>query len=222
MLVFVCLACRAPVDGDYKVVEGAEPTNTCAIEGYLRGDTVSTRSTSITVVLEWKGDQVSSEGGGLYPTTATDRRFRVAALPCDTSRLFTIAVMTDAHEGGAVHTTLAGNYDSLYARPGERLTNVRVDVAKGESFYGTVRNAMGAPLDGVTVSATYKSSSYGWSGPPKEFSRSDSRGRWSLDGVTPSRYADPSHPSLTFYKTGYRALSQPTSASAIDAVLEKE
>lgn len=217
-----CLACKAPLDGDYKVVVGVEPTNTCAIEGYLRGGSLSARTTPIVVVLEWKENGASGEGGGLYATTATNRRFRVAAVPCDTPRVFTIAVMTDAHEGGAIHTTLAGNYDSLFAHSGDRLTNVRVDLTKGESFHGTVKDIGGAPLEGVTVSATYTSSSYGWSGPPKEFSRSDATGRWSLDGVTPSRYADPSHPSLMFYKTGYRALSEPTSASAIDAVLEKQ
>lgn len=221
-LLVVCLACKAPRDGDYKVVAGVEPASTCAIEGYLRGGSISSAATSIVVVLQWKNDNARGEGGGLYATTATDRRFRVAALPCDKPRVFTIAVMTDAHEGGAIHTSLAGKYDLLFAHPGDRLTNVRVDIAKGESFHGTVKDSAGAPIEGVTVSATYKSSSYGWSGPPQEFVRSDASGRWWLDGVTASRFEAPSHPSLGFYKIGYRALSQPTSASAIDAVLEKE
>ena len=85
-----------------------------------------------------------------------------------------------------------------------------------------MKDAAGAPIEGVTVSAAYKGSSYGWQGPPQEFSRSDATGSWSLDGVTASRFSDASHPSLGFYKSGYRALTQPTSASAIDAVLVKE
>jgi hypothetical protein len=221
-VVLLLCACKAPRDGDFKIVSGAEPAGTCAIEGYLRGGSVGDAATPIVVALEWKDDEASTEGGGLYPTTSTERRFRVGSIPCDKPRSFAIAVTTtSAHESGSIHTTLAGNHDNLSGRSGDRLTNVRIDVVKGASFHGTVKDATGAPVEGVHVSAKYGSSAYGWSAPPQEFTRTDASGNWTLDGVTMAHFEDQTHASLGFYKAGYLFASQPTSTSAMNVVVEK-
>lgn len=213
----VCLfAALWPKDEPYAVVPRREPAGTFAVEGYLRGELARRDGPEdITVVLTWTDDRTREEGGGLFRVRAVDRRFRVAGVACRGALSLSLAVMTDDGRGGTVHVTLGGNSVGMLATSGDLLKGVRVDLARGWSYRGRVRDAQtGAPVEGVTVSARH--ASYGRDGwaPLHAFTRSDARGEWTLHGVQSGRLADPAHPMIQGYRKDYPTAAQTATVPA--------
>lgn len=110
--------------------------------------------------------------------------------------------MTDDKRGGAQHSSLAGNVPRLAASPGDKLDNVRIDLAKGWELHGTVKDTTGAPIPGVKVNAVYHTTVDGWAY-PREFIVTDAKGEWKLYGIDETRFDDKDHPKVWAYKDGY-------------------
>lgn len=218
-LITLSAACRGRVDGDFAVVPGVEPAGTCAVEGYLRGDTAP--DGPVAVALTWTDDVTRAEGGGTYAVTTREGRFRVAGLPCVNPQALAISVRAEGGRGGALHSTLGGVVAQLVGRSRDRLTHVRVDLTRGHRFRGVVRDARsGAPVGGVTVSAMYQGFGRdGWSR-PREFAVSDGGGAWRLHGVQRERFQDAAHPRLMLYRKGYRVTEVEVALPSGDAEAE--
>lgn len=218
-------ACRG--DGEFAIVPGREPAGTCALEGYFRGDTRGLEDGRVDVAVTWSDEETREEGGRTATVPVRDRYFRVAGLPCAHPMNFGVSARAEGGRGGALHSTFGGVVAQLRGRSGDRLTNVRVDLATGMRFRGVVRDARtGAALAGVVVNAMYQG--YGRDGwmRPQEFAVSDAAGSWRLHGVQRQRLRVNQPPALWLYRQGYGAREVPVALPAgdteatVDAALE--
>ncbi|MFO0607642.1 MAG: carboxypeptidase-like regulatory domain-containing protein [Polyangiales bacterium] len=218
-------ACRG--DGDFAIVPGREPADTCALEGYFREDTRGLDDGHVDVAVSWSDEETREEGGRTATVPVHDRYFRVAGLPCAHPMNFAVSARAGGGRGGALHSTFGGVVAQLRGRSGDRLTNVRIDLATGMRFRGVVRDARtGAALAGARVSAMYQG--YGRDGwtRPQEFAVSDANGNWRLHGVQRQRLRVNEPPALWLSRQGYVArevlvtLPAGHAEATVDAALE--
>lgn len=196
---------------------GVEPAGRFALEGPLIGVADGTWMTAALVTTDdVSGERVAQS----VRARARDGRFRfVASAPAHVGEL-SMSLFTDDRQGGTVHTTIGGNSQRLAVASGDRLVGIRIDLYRGLSFQGTVRDAhTHAPLAGVAVSAVYQRFGRdGWS-PPQEVAVSDAQGRWTLHGVRIGRLVDQAHPKLFLWVAGYRELERAVESPAPGAIV---
>jgi hypothetical protein len=213
-ILFV-LSCRPPRPIDFAVRPNAEPAGTFAVEGYLGGEQ---GPGELSVVLYMNDTGTFNKSGSVHRLHSSDGRFRIAGVPCPRRQELQISIHTDDGRGGTIRSTPRGAYVSLTPNPGDRLVNVEVDLVRGWSFRGTVRDAnTGAPIEGVAISAVYarfggRNETYGMAAP---FTLSDAGGHWTLYGVEAKHLRYRERPELSFQRDGYIFSTARTTPGAV-------